>query len=71
MWDSVFHNISRANGKSYDFTTETLIDLKSLAAYQRKEEQFGANMQELYEKYRKRSVLVRRWENEGLVRERG
>lgn len=68
MWDSVFHNISRATGKSYDLATETLIDLKSLAAYQHKEEKFGANMQELYEKYRKRSALVRRWENEGLVK---
>jgi|GEM_PF-1577430 len=71
MWDSVFHNISRATGKSYDLATETLIDLKSLADYQHKEEKFGANMQELYEKYRKRNALIRRWENEGLVKVRG
>lgn len=68
MWDAVYHNISQATGKSYDLATETLIDLKNLAAYQHQEEKFGANMQELYEKYRKRSALIRRWENEGLVK---
>ncbi|MCO6491941.1 MAG: hypothetical protein J5I98_26225 [Phaeodactylibacter sp.] len=66
LWKSVIFNAESKTGKSYDLATETLKDLKALAAFQGKEAAFQAKMEELRQQYARRTGLTGRWEKAGL-----
>ncbi|MCB0597118.1 MAG: hypothetical protein H6557_25265 [Lewinellaceae bacterium] len=66
LWKGVVYNIERKTGTSYDLATESLKDLKALAAFQGKEAAFQAKMEELRQQYARRGALIKRWEEAGL-----
>lgn len=66
LWKSVPLNLAGQTGKSYELATETLKDLKDLAAYQGKAEAFRERMLELRKQYARRTAVISRWEKAGL-----
>lgn len=66
IWESVFYNLDRKTGKSYDLAVEMLVDLKDLAVYQNDLTSFFNAMIKIKEKYGRSKVLLQRFINAKL-----
>lgn len=60
-WRTVVYNLDRKTGKSYDIATEVLEDLRYLAVFQDKLEEFKEKMAEVREKYGRSQALLKRF----------
>ncbi|MEM9886500.1 MAG: hypothetical protein AAF849_11465 [Bacteroidota bacterium] len=60
-WKSVFFNLDRKSGKSYDIATATLVDLKALSHYENQEATFQAKMQQIKKDYGRSGALLNRF----------
>lgn len=66
VWNSVYFNLNRKSGNSYQLATDMLVDLKALAIYQNKLASFQEQMTEIKEKYGRSRALLNRLSNAGL-----
>ena len=65
-WKSVFFNLDRKTGKSYDLATATLKDLQDLAQFQNQVPAFKNKMKVIRQNYGRSKVLLQRFEQNGL-----
>ncbi|MFT6936179.1 MAG: hypothetical protein ACJA1N_000474 [Saprospiraceae bacterium] len=61
IWESVFYNLDRKTGSSYDLATGMLKDLKDLAVYKNDLPTFQRKMEEIKAKYGRSKVLLKRF----------
>jgi hypothetical protein len=61
IWESVFYNLDRKTGSSYDLATGMLKDLKDLAVYKNDLSTFQRKMEEIKAKYGRSKVLLKRF----------
>jgi hypothetical protein len=60
LWQKLQDLVEEKTGSAYDEAMEVLLDLRDIASYQRTEEEFSRQVEELAGRFRKRSALVRR-----------
>jgi hypothetical protein len=61
IWKSVFFNLDRKSGSSYDLATSMLVDLKDLAIYQNDIKTFNQKMADIRANYGRSKVLLERF----------
>lgn len=66
QWESVYFNLNRKTGSSYDLATATLKDLKALAEYEGKKAEFENQMQQIKKDYGSSVALMGRFRKAGL-----
>jgi hypothetical protein len=69
VWAEVETLIERMQAKPYDQAVELLVKLRDLAHYQNQEAGFQQRIDDLYERYPRRSGLLRRLREAGLVQQ--
>jgi molybdopterin converting factor small subunit len=67
VWDSVFELITLKQSKPYDQAIAHLVDLRDLAEYQGKLEEFQANIKQMQTDYSNRPGLISRLQKVGLL----
>lgn len=65
-WQKVEALIQKSQAKPYDQAVRLLVDLKELAEYQGTPDRFWPRIKQLTEKYRRRSALMRRFDQANL-----
>ena len=66
-WKSVYFNLERKTGKSYDLATATLKDLQDLAKFRNQLPAFNDKMRTIRKNYGRSRVLIQRFERNGLL----
>jgi hypothetical protein len=66
QWESVYFNLNRKTGSSYDLATSILKDLKALAEYEGKKAEFENQMQQIKKDYGRSVALMERFKKAGL-----
>lgn len=67
-WKTVFFNLERKSGKSYDHATTALRDLQDAADFFGTLDNFTPKMREIREKYGRSRTLIARFDKEKLVK---
>ena len=68
VWEQVFEAIALKQAKPYDQAVANLIDLRDLAEYQGKLEEFQASINKIQKDYSKRPGLISRLKRAGLLK---
>ena len=68
VWEQVFEAIALKQAKPYDQAVANLIDLRDLAEYQGKLEEFQASINQIQKDYSKRPGLISRLKKAGLLK---
>ena len=68
VWQQVFEAIALKQAKPYDQAVANLIDLRDLAQYQGKLEEFQASINQIQKDYSKRPGLISRLKKAGLLK---
>ncbi|AFY34569.1 hypothetical protein [Calothrix sp. PCC 7507] len=68
VWEQVFELITLKQSKPYDQAVAHLVDLRDLAEYQGKLEEFQASIQQMQKDYSSRPGLISRLQKVGLLR---
>ena len=66
-WKSVYFNLERRTGKSYDLATATLKNLQDLAKFRNQLSAFNDKMKNIRKNYGGSRVLIQRFERNGLL----
>lgn len=67
VWEQVFEAIALKQAKPYDQAVANLIDLRDLAEYQGKLEEFQTSINKIQKDYSKRPGLISRLHKAGLL----
>ncbi|MEA5598216.1 hypothetical protein [Rivularia sp. UHCC 0363] len=67
VWEQVFEAIALKQAKPYDQAVASLIDLRDLAEYQGKLEEFQTSINKIQKDYSKRPGLISRLHKAGLL----
>ncbi|MEO0935770.1 MAG: hypothetical protein AAFY21_19150, partial [Cyanobacteria bacterium J06641_2] len=68
VWEQVLEAIALKQAKPYDQAVASLIDLRDLAQYQGKLEEFQASINQIQKDYSKRPGLISRLKKAGLLK---
>lgn len=67
MWEQVYDLIALKQAKSYDQAIAHLVDLRDLADYQGKLDEFKSSIEHIQKEYSKRPGLISRLQTAGLL----